>query len=91
MPTDEDEPTVEVEFSYTISVPEKWLVQGGPEGNEAQWRLAGGVLDDAYDILMEGISDRSGDWFPRYRVLCLEEFMAGEVCGLERDHEGPHE
>ena len=51
----------------------------------------GGVLDDAYDILMEGISDRSGDWFPRYRVLCLEEFMAGEVCGLERDHEGPHE
>lgn len=80
-----DGPQTEVRFSYSVSLPEKWLTK-----TDDGWQLLPSVREDAYGLVMEGISDTKGGWFPHYEVVCLEEFMAGQVCLLERGHEGEH-
>lgn len=77
----------EVTFIYTVSVEEKDL-----EYDEAEscWQLKKDAREGAYEQLIDGISDLSGNWYPRHNVLCLVEFMAGAVCDLPRDHDGAH-
>ena len=76
-----------VEFSYTVILDPEDLVFDEEEG---RWRMTEDAKEGAYEALVEGITDQSGDWFPRYRVLCQREFMAGQICERERDHEGGH-
>ena len=73
----------EVLFRYSVPVDDEDIVLD----EDGRWVLTDEGKENAYDMLMEGISDRSGDWYPRYEVLCLEEFMAGQVCELEKGHE----
>ena len=82
----DDDENVEVRFSYIVSVPGTWIEQD----EDGRWRLAAGNAQDAYDMLTEGISDTKGGWFPNYAVLCLQDFMAGQICGREKDHDGDH-
>ena len=76
----------EVVFRYSVSVEDEDIVL-----KDGRWVMSDNAKEAAYEVLMEGISDRSGDWYPRYEVACGEEFMAGQVCELEKGHEGGHQ
>lgn len=77
---------VEVEFRYSVLLQESQL----EKDEDGRWVIKEEAKEQAYEMFHEGVSDTSGGWFPRYDVLCKQDFMAGQICGLERDHEGDH-
>lgn len=79
-----------VEFRYDVIVEEDDLFY---DEEQSRWRLNHEGMQRAFEQFAEGATDYSGegDDHPRYAVLCQEDFMAGQICGLERDHEGPHQ
>lgn len=78
-----------VEFRYDVIVEEDDLFF---DEEASRWRLKPEAMEQAYEQFAEGATDYSGvgDDHPRYSVLCQRDYMAGQICGLERDHDGDH-
>ena len=77
-----------VEFRYEVMVEEEDLYF---DEEESRWRLKPEAKEKAFEMFAEGATDdEGGEWYPRYAVLCQKEFMAGQICELERDHDGSH-
>lgn len=75
-----------VRFTYDVIVEEEDLTTD-EDGKPA---LAAEAKEQAYEQLLEGITDNSGGWYPNYTVLCMADFMAGQICSRERGHDGSH-
>lgn len=83
---DDEDFDVEVEFRYSVLLQESQLEQN----EDGRWVIKAGAVEQAVEMLLEGITDTSGGWVPRYDVLCKRDFMAGQICELPRGHEGDH-
>ena len=76
-----------VRFSYDVIVEEDQITKD----EEGRYTLTEEGKEQAFEMLLEGVSDTGGGWYPRYEVLCMSDFMAGQICEREKGHEGPHE
>lgn len=59
-PTSDSPRQIVVSFEYAVTV--------DPEQVDANGNLTEEGREAAYETLMEGLGDRSGDWYPRYVV-----------------------
>jgi len=75
-----------VRFSYDVIVEEDQITTD----EEGRFALTEDAKEQAYEMLLDGITDNSGGWYPRYKVLCMRDFMAGQICEREKGHEGDH-